>query len=155
MFECLRNTVSFEPWVFDSTVKSNTSSMFTCKWSFIILKYCSIKHFHHLVSTWYIWWTICFEGHLSSDLNNRLLGTIKLAFTLVYFGYETYEILRLASVDLYFKEQIQTFLLSILKKLLILGSSAPSHLVWDYWDLEQIFGILLKAFRYILLHDLM
>ena len=40
----------------------------------------------------------------------------------VYFG--CYEILRLASVDLHF----QNLLLSILKKLLIVGSSAPARL---------------------------
>ena len=59
----------------------------------------------------------------------------------IYFGW--YEIQRLASIDLHFKEHIKTILLSILKKLLIVGSSKPSHLV---------FGILrfrtnIKAFR--------
>ena len=40
------------------------------------------------------------------------------------------EILWLASVDLHFKEHIQNFLLLILRKFLIVGSSAPSHLVF-------------------------
>ena len=48
----------------------------------------------------------------------------------------------LASVDLHFKENIH-----ILMKLLIVSSSAPSHLVFGiYWDLEQKIGILLKHF---------
>ena len=43
----------------------------------------------------------------------------------VYFG--LYEILRLATVDLHFKEHFQNSLLSNLKKLVIVGSSAPHH----------------------------
>ena len=37
----------------------------------------------------------------------------------------------LASVDLHFKEHIQNVLLSILKKLLIVGSLAPPHFVFS------------------------
>ena len=58
---------------------------------------------------------------------------------------EYFSVLR--SVDLHFKEHIQKFLLSILKKLLMVGSSAPPHL--DFGMLRfrtNIIGILLKHF---------
>ena len=61
-----------------------------------------------------------------------------------------YEILRLASVDLHFKEHIhdiQNFLLSVLKKLLTVGSSAPSHLVFGILRFRTNIWHFIKAFR--------
>ena len=59
--------------------------------------------------------------------------------------YVNYNIYNARTATVYTLQPI-TYLLSILKKLLIVGSSAPSHLVLVDWDLEQVFGILLKHF---------
>ena len=60
-----------------------------------------------------------------------------------------YEILRLASVDFrtLFKEHIQFFMSSILENLLIVRSSAPSHLGFDILRFRKKLWHLLKAFR--------
>ena len=63
----------------------------------------------------------------------------------VYFGW--YEILRFASDGLYFKEHIQNILLSILKKLLIVGSSAPPHLVFGILRFRTNIWHFITAFR--------
>ena len=55
-------------------------------------------------------------------------------------------LLRLASVDLPFKQHIQNCLLSILNTMLTVGSSASSNLVLAYWDFEQKNCILFKHF---------
>ena len=65
-----------------------------------------------------------------------------------------WKILRLASVDMHFKDHIQIFLLSILQKLLIVGSSAPaSHLVFGILRFRTYIWHFIKAFWKILLHD--
>ena len=53
----------------------------------------------------------------------------------------------LLSVDLHFKEHIQHFLLSILKKLLIVGSSAPSNLVFGILRFRTNIWHFIKGFR--------
>ena len=61
--------------------------------------------------------------------------------TTVPFGFAFYVIEKAPKQS----ESQQKTLNNILKKLLIVGSSAPSHLffvVLAYWDLEQILGIL-------------
>ena len=62
-----------------------------------------------------------------------------------YFGW--YEIQRFASVDLHLKEHVQNVLLSILKELLIVGSSAPSHLVVGILRFRTNICHFIKAFR--------
>ena len=49
--------------------------------------------------------------------------------------------------DLHFKEHIQNCLLSMLKKLLIVGSSAPSHLVFGILRFKTNIWHFIKAFR--------
>ena len=66
----------------------------------------------------------------------------------VWFG--RYEILRLTSVDLYLKELNQNVQPSILKKLLIVGSSVPSNLVLGILRYRTNSWHFITAFRSIL-----
>ena len=55
--------------------------------------------------------------------------------------------LRLASVELHCKEHIQNGLLSILNKLLIVGPSAASHMVFDIFRFRTNICHFIKAIR--------
>ena len=57
------------------------------------------------------------------------------------------------TVDSHVKEHILNYMLPILWKLLIVSSSASSHLDIGILNLVLIFGVCFNHFRYILLHD--